>query len=176
MGTDSFSDVCLASVVLRQRVRAVLSRYRPSTTGVVLWFLIGCPSAHAQQANQPGYDPRQTERRFEDQQSSQGANGRPRLPLPQFTRPEGQGNSKPLFALRHVSISGAVRYRRIGLRRRIILTSGRRYRRPISRRSPLRSATSIAPPAFTSAGRSCHRRTSRAAGFVFKSSKAASRS
>ena len=70
--------------------------------------LIACLPAQAQHANQPGYDPRQTEKRFEDQQSSQGANGRPRLPLPQFARPEGQGDSKPLFVLRHVSITGAV--------------------------------------------------------------------
>nr|WP_312014488.1 ShlB/FhaC/HecB family hemolysin secretion/activation protein [Bradyrhizobium sp. AUGA SZCCT0283] len=73
-----------------------------------LWIIIACLPAQAQQANQPGYDPRQIEKRFDDQQSSQGANGRPRLPLPQFVRPEGQGDSKPLFALRHVSISGAV--------------------------------------------------------------------
>jgi hemolysin activation/secretion protein len=69
--------------------------------------VLACFPAHAQQANHPGYDPRQTERRFEDQQSSQDANGRPRLPLPQFTRREGQGDTKPLFVLRHVSISGA---------------------------------------------------------------------
>ena len=70
--------------------------------------VLACFPAHAQQANHPGYDPRQTERRFEDQQSSQGANRRSRLPLPPFTRPEGQGDTKPLFVLRHVSISGAV--------------------------------------------------------------------
>jgi hemolysin activation/secretion protein len=69
---------------------------------------IACFPAQAQHANQPGYDPRQTEKRFEDQQSSQGANGRPRLPLPQFARPEGQGDSEPLFVLRRVSITGAV--------------------------------------------------------------------
>ena len=34
---------------------------------------VACLPAHAQNANQPGYDPRQTEKRFEDQQSSQGA-------------------------------------------------------------------------------------------------------
>jgi hemolysin activation/secretion protein len=76
--------------------------------GLGLWIIIACFPAHAQHANQPGYDPRQTERRFEGQQSSQSANGRPRLPSPQFARPEGQGDSKPLFVLRHVSISGAV--------------------------------------------------------------------
>ncbi|WP_334517059.1 ShlB/FhaC/HecB family hemolysin secretion/activation protein [Bradyrhizobium sp. AZCC 1693] len=79
-----------------------------STAGFVLWTLIACLPAQAQQANQPGYDPRQTEKRFDDQQSSQGANGRPRLPSPQFARPEGQGDPKPLFVLRHVSIAGAV--------------------------------------------------------------------
>ena len=77
-------------------------------TGVGLWIIIACLPAQAQQANQPGYDPRQIEKRFDDQQSSQGANGRPRLPSPQFARPEGQGDSSPLFVLRHVSISGAV--------------------------------------------------------------------
>lgn len=76
--------------------------------GLAMWTLIACLPAHAQHANQPGYDPRQTERRFDSQQSSQGANGRPRLPSPQFARPEGQGDTKPLFVLRHVSISGAV--------------------------------------------------------------------
>jgi len=76
--------------------------------GLAKWTLIACLPAHAQHANQPGYDPRQTERRFDGQQSSQGANGRPRSPSPQFARPEGQGDSKPLFVLRHVSISGAV--------------------------------------------------------------------
>ena len=76
--------------------------------GLGLWVIIACFPAQAQQANQPGYDPRQTEKRFEDQQSGQGSTARPRLPSPQFARPEGQGDSRPLFVLRHVSISGAV--------------------------------------------------------------------
>jgi hemolysin activation/secretion protein len=75
--------------------------------GWVLWTLMACLPAQAQQANQPGYDPRQTEKRFGDQQSRQSPAGRPRLPAPQFARPEGQGNSKPLFVLRRVSIGGA---------------------------------------------------------------------
>jgi len=75
---------------------------------LAVWTLIACFPAQAQHANQPGYDPRQTEKRFEDQQSSQGANGRPRLPSPQFARPDGQGDSKPLFVLQRVSITGAV--------------------------------------------------------------------
>ena len=99
---------CLASVFLRKCACAALSRNRLSTAGFVLWALIACPSAHAQHANQPGYDPRQTEKRFDDLQSSQSPNGRPRLPLPQFAGHEGQGDSTPLFVLQQVSISGAV--------------------------------------------------------------------
>jgi hemolysin activation/secretion protein len=96
------------SVDVRRSIRpAVIVRYCLLTVGLGLWTIAGSP-AQAQHANQPGYDPRQTERRFDDQQSSQGANGRPRLPLPQFARPEGQGDSKPLFVLKHVSITGAV--------------------------------------------------------------------
>src|SRR4051794_35120797 len=68
--------------------------------------VVGLP-AQAQNANQPGYDPRQIEKRFEDQQSSQGANGRPRLPSPQFAGGQGQGDARPLFVLRHVAIAGA---------------------------------------------------------------------
>ncbi|KRR21208.1 heme utilization protein [Bradyrhizobium lablabi] len=78
------------------------------TISLGLWSLIACCPAQAQHANQPGYDPRQTEKRFENQQSSQGANGRPRLPSPQFAGTEGQGSAMPLFVLRRVSISGAV--------------------------------------------------------------------
>jgi hemolysin activation/secretion protein len=73
-----------------------------------LWTFVACFPAQAQQANQPGYDPRQTEKRFEDQQSGRGPTTRPRLPTPQFARPDGQEDSKPLFRLRQVSITGAV--------------------------------------------------------------------
>lgn len=70
--------------------------------------LFACSPVLAQQASQPGYDPRQTEKRFEDQQYGPAANGRPRLPTPQFARPDGKEDSSPLFELKHVSISGAV--------------------------------------------------------------------
>src|SRR5215212_2262817 len=81
--------------------------HRLIAVGLAVWTLIACFPARAQQANQPSYDPRQTEKRFDDQQSSQQANGRPRIPSPQFAWPRGQGDSKPLFVLRHVSVSGA---------------------------------------------------------------------
>lgn len=76
--------------------------------GCCAWTVAAGLPARAQNANQPGYDPRQIEKRFEDQQSDQGANGRPRLPSPQFAGAEGQGQSRPLFVLRHVAIDGAV--------------------------------------------------------------------
>lgn len=87
---------------------AVYDRICPVLVGVFLWAALACAPAQAQNANQPGYDPRQTERRFEAQQSNQGGDGRPRLPSPQFAGASGQGESKPMFVLRHVSITGAV--------------------------------------------------------------------
>ncbi len=108
MARGPTNDRRRASVDLLKRACAAVAWHRFPTIGVGLWIIIASLPAHAQSANQPGYDPRQTERRFEGQQSSQGANGRPRLPSPQFARPEGQGDTKPLFVLRHVSISGAV--------------------------------------------------------------------
>jgi len=108
MARGPTNDRRRASVHLLKRACAAVAWHRFPTTGVGLWIIIACLPAQAQQANQPGYDPRQIEKRFDDQQSSQGANGRPRLPSPQFARPEGQGDSRPLFVLRHVSISGTV--------------------------------------------------------------------
>lgn len=73
---------------------------------------MSCLPAQAQQASQPSYDPSQIERRFERQQSDQNpAAGRPRLPKPQFGSAEGQADSKPMFVLRHVSITGATAIR-----------------------------------------------------------------
>jgi hemolysin activation/secretion protein len=69
---------------------------------------MACLPARAQTVNQPGFDPRQIEKRFEDQQTSQGGDARPRLPSPQFAAAAGQGDGKPLFVLRRVSVSGAV--------------------------------------------------------------------
>ena len=66
---------------------------------------MACGSVQAQQATPPGYDPKQTEKRFEDQ--AQTPAGRPRLPTPQFGRAETHGDAKPLFVLRHISITGA---------------------------------------------------------------------
>ena len=64
--------------------------------------------AKAQQASQPGFDPRQTERRFDALQSEQAAAAaRSGLQMPRVARPEGHADSTPLFVLRKVSLTGA---------------------------------------------------------------------
>ena len=72
----------------------------------MLTSIVGLP-AQAQQANQPAFDPRQTEKRFDDTlQSNQTPGSRPRVPMPQFTQSGGRADTKPMFVLRRVSVSG----------------------------------------------------------------------
>ena len=62
----------------------------------------------AQQAGQPGFDPRQTEKRFDEPQSGQALSGRsaaPRIPI--LSRPVVSADRKLLFNLRGVSLTGA---------------------------------------------------------------------
>ena len=61
----------------------------------------------AQQASQPGFDPRQTEKRFDEPQSGQTPSGRSAaLRMPVASRPEVAADSKPLFGLRGVWLTG----------------------------------------------------------------------
>src|ERR1017187_3135047 len=53
----------------------------------------------AQQAGQPGFDPRQTEKRFDASQSGQAPAARSALRMPLLSRPEVTADSKPLFDL-----------------------------------------------------------------------------
>src|SRR5258708_33511594 len=103
-------DLTVSSVQLRKESGAPIGG-RVAGIAMAVFFLLAAAlasvPAKAQQANQPGYDPRQTEKRFEDLQSGQGA-ARPRLPMPKLSRPEGQADSKPLFVLRHVAVTGAM--------------------------------------------------------------------
>ena len=103
------AQVCaLPSVQLR--TRAIALRVRPRFLLAALGLLAALTSslpARAQQAS-PGYDPRQTEKRFEDQQTDQASAARPRLPRSPFARPEGKADTRPLFVLRRVAITGAV--------------------------------------------------------------------
>jgi hemolysin activation/secretion protein len=63
--------------------------------------------AIAQQAGQTGFDPRQTEKRFDDLQSAQPQAARPALRMPSLAHPSVAGDDKPLFVLRGVTIAGA---------------------------------------------------------------------
>ena len=76
---------------------------------VIAWlvWLAAMGPAAAQQANQPGFDPRQSEKYFDDQQNRTARPAeRPSLRMPQFERP--QADTKPQFALRGVTITGAL--------------------------------------------------------------------
>src|SRR5438309_204883 len=97
------------SVELRARAVASVTwhRFLFAALGFLAADIASLP-VQAQQAN-PGYDPRQTEKRFETpQQSDLSPAARPRIPGAPFARPEGRGDTKPLFVLRHVSVVGAV--------------------------------------------------------------------
>ena len=60
-----------------------------------------------QQANQPGFDPRQTEKYFDDRQSGADRPLRPPPRTPTLARPEVTADRKPLFELRSISSTGA---------------------------------------------------------------------
>jgi len=62
--------------------------------------------AFAQQANQPGFDPRQPEKYFENQTERETLN-RPPVRLPTVGQPNTGGDTKPQFVLRGVSVNGA---------------------------------------------------------------------
>jgi len=82
--------------------------YLATVCAVSAWLacLVAMGPAAAQQANQPGYDPRQTEKYFDQQNRPARSPERPNLRMPQFERP--QADTKPLFVLRGIQITGAV--------------------------------------------------------------------
>jgi hemolysin activation/secretion protein len=63
--------------------------------------------ARAQQASQPGFDPRQTEKRFDALQSGQTQPARPALRMPVLSGPAVSAGTRPLFLLRGISLTGA---------------------------------------------------------------------
>ncbi|CAL79216.1 Putative secreted protein related to heme utilisation [Bradyrhizobium sp. ORS 278] len=77
-----------------------------SVTSVCLSLFCFAGVAQAQQVSQPGFDPRQTERYF-DEQSRAGQPAPPRPRAPQFETQRSGGDRKALFTLRGVSLTGA---------------------------------------------------------------------
>ena len=107
----------------------------------------GISQAFAQQANQPGFDPRQPEKYFENQ-TEQESLSRPPVTLPAVGRPNTGGDTKPQFVLRGIDVSGAQAIPRDRMPQPISPISARRSRKPTSPRSPARSAISTAQTAF----------------------------
>lgn len=92
--------------------RAPKSPHRTTLILAIACFVLPVATvrpAVAQQAN-PGYDPRQTEKQFDERQSHQGHPVRSPLRMPQAARPEIAADDKPLFVLRGVSLVGATAF------------------------------------------------------------------
>ncbi|MDA9478600.1 heme utilization protein [Bradyrhizobium sp. CCBAU 65884] len=73
---------------------------------MVVPIFAGISQAFAQQANQPGFDPRQPEKYF-DNQTERESLSRPPVRLPGVGQPNTGGDTKPQFVLRGVNVSGA---------------------------------------------------------------------
>ncbi len=76
-------------------------------TGALL-VMLGVLFPESAKAQQSGFDPRQTEKRFETLQSGQAQPTRPALPIPRLSRQKLPADSTPLFELKAVSITGAM--------------------------------------------------------------------
>ncbi|SFI46944.1 POTRA domain-containing protein [Bradyrhizobium sp. Gha] len=68
--------------------------------------IAGVPQVFAQQAHTPGFDPRQPEKYFENQNERESLS-RPALKLPSAGQSNAEGDSKAQFVLRGIDISGA---------------------------------------------------------------------
>jgi hemolysin activation/secretion protein len=86
--------------------RGVAGRYLAAALVVLGSTFAGMPQVLAQQANQPGFDPRQPEKYFENQ-SEQETLSRPPVKLPSVGQPNIGGDTKPQFVLRGIKVSGA---------------------------------------------------------------------
>ncbi len=81
----------------------------------ILSIVIGCATlivstlcpAGAQPANQPGFDPRQPEKHFDNPQQQPQPPSRSSLPMPAVARPPATEGAEPQFVLRAVRLTGA---------------------------------------------------------------------
>ena len=87
--------------------------YRITLFGLMatLFVSLATPS-RAQQANQPGFDPGQTEKRFDDLGSGRPQQAKPPLRVPSLARPEISADTKPQFVLRAILLFGDTAMRR----------------------------------------------------------------
>src|SRR5882672_6995267 len=94
--------------------RAGAGRHRVTVMSVfaslmlIISAIVSSVPATAQQASQPGFDPRQTEKRFDASQSGQTPAARSGLQMPRLSRQQARADSKPLVKLRQVSVTGAL--------------------------------------------------------------------
>ncbi|MET4212345.1 POTRA domain-containing protein [Bradyrhizobium sp. LA2.1] len=105
--TNSYRLLCTAPLNYGERLVARIEK-RHLLMALVLAAPIftGISQAFAQQANQPGFDPRQPEKYFENQ-TEQESLSRPPVTLPAVGRPNTGGDTKPQFVLRGIDVSGA---------------------------------------------------------------------
>ncbi|MDT4740570.1 POTRA domain-containing protein [Bradyrhizobium sp. WYCCWR 12699] len=81
-------------------------RHLATALTLLVPILAGISPALAQQANQPGFDPRQPEKYFENQTERETLN-RPPVSLPTVGQTNTGGDTKPQFVLRGVHVGGA---------------------------------------------------------------------
>ncbi|MGY8706390.1 POTRA domain-containing protein [Bradyrhizobium sp. 18BD] len=90
-----------------ERLHACIEKRQLLTALVLIAPLFtGVSQALAQQANAPGFDPRQPEKHFENQ-TEQESLSRPPVRLPSVGQPNTGGDTRPQFVLRGVNVSGA---------------------------------------------------------------------
>src|SRR5882757_241795 len=98
---------CVAPGTGAGRHRAT-ARFAFATLVLIISAIVSSVPATAQQASQPGFDPRQTEKRFDALQSGQTPATRSALQIALLSQPEALANSKPLVKLSQVSVTGAL--------------------------------------------------------------------
>ncbi|MBR1130172.1 ShlB/FhaC/HecB family hemolysin secretion/activation protein [Bradyrhizobium iriomotense] len=81
-------------------------RHLIAALALLVPIFAGVPQGFAQQANQPGFDPRQPEKYFENQTERETLN-RPPVKLPTIGQTNTGGDTKPQFVLRDISVTGA---------------------------------------------------------------------
>lgn len=87
-------------------VARIEKRHLLTALALVASIFTGVFPAFAQQANAPGFDPRQPEKYFENQ-AEQESLRRPAVRLPTVGQPNTGGDTRPQFVLRGLNVSGA---------------------------------------------------------------------